>query len=248
MTGTGSAKEAGDTQRALRVPPFGVVAAALLFGIVLVGGVTVGGYLSTLPPQRPPSNGSGSPGSEATQPQVPSTRPTIATPTEWQTRLHSPSCAAPCAGGLACTQKPTPCNSGFTCVPGLGSSELESTEPWVFHLSAVVETDTTGVDLDPCTTRREYAVCRVGTSECLSQQAACQRPGGAMSPDGIALFNGELLSTTGAFEVHDGGPSGPVVATTRAFPRYGRGALCRGFGIGTDSARIKRLTFFLLPP
>jgi hypothetical protein len=230
------------------VPPFGVVVAALLFGIVLVGGVTLGGYLSTLPSQVPPSNGSGAPEPDVPQSQVPSTPPARATLTEWQTRLQWSSCISPCAGGVACTQKPTPCTSGFTCVPGPGGSPLESSEPWVFHLSAVVEVDSTGVDLDPCATGREYAVCRVGTSECVSQQAACQRPNGAMSPNGIALFSGELLSPAGVFDVRDGGPSGPVVATTRAFPKYARGALCRGFAIGTDSGRIKRVTFFLLPP
>ena len=51
-----------------------------------------------------------------------------------------------------------------------------------------------------------------------SSSASCQRPNGATSPNGVALFNG----ATGVFEVHEGVPSGPLVATTRAFPRYGR--------------------------
>ena len=114
----------------------------------------------------------------------------------------------------------------------------------MLHLSAVVETD----GLDPCSTEREYSVCRVGTSDCVSQRAACGRAGGAMSPTGIALTAGELFSPSGILEVREGDPTGPVLATTQPFPRYARGALCRGFGVGADGARVKKVTFFLLPP
>lgn len=248
MTGTESAKEASDVQPAARVPPFGVIAAALAFGVLLVGGVTMGGYISTLSPRGQSQGDSNAQSPSAPQEQTRPPPSVDATPAEWQTKLQSTSCSSPCVGGVACAEKPTRCTSGFTCVPGAVNDLIVSSEPWMFHLSAVIETDATGIDLDPCATKREYSVCRVGTLECLSQRAACGKTDGAMSPTGIAMVSGELLGPAGAFEVREGSPSGPVVANTRAFPRYSRGALCRGFGIGTDSPRFKKLTFFLLPP
>lgn len=158
--------------------------------------------------------------------------------------LQSTGCPSPCAGGVACSDKPSVCASGFTCIPGAGAAVLGASEAWKLHLSAVIEAD----GLDPCVTKREYAVCRVGTTDCVSQRGACGRAGGALSPTGIALRAGELETPVGLLEVREGGPNGPVLATTRPFPRYARGALCRGFAVGTDAVRVKKVTFFLFPP
>jgi hypothetical protein len=245
VTQAGSTNDGGAGNPAPSAPPFAVVVVALAFGTLLVGGVTLGGYLSTLPLSDHVANGTAA--ASPRTPELPQPRDSMprqgATAVDWQLLLQSSSCSSPCAGGVACTDKPTECKSGFTCVPGPGGVVLGPSESWMLHLSAVVEAD----GLDPCT-KREYSVCRIGTADCVSQRAACGRAGGAMSPTGIALTAGELFSPSGLLEVREGDPTGPVLATTQPFPRYARGALCRGFAVGADGDRVRKVTFFLLPP
>jgi hypothetical protein len=231
-------------------PPLSVVALALSLGVLLVGGTTAGGYLL----MREQSSTAAAPSEPAPSEPAPSMT-TASTPEpqglppaqshDWRTRLADTPCIAPCAGGTTCSTKSVECTSGFACVPGTGAERFGDHELWSLHLSAVQEVDAAGYSVDPCDARKDFWVCRRGTSECVSQADACANAGRGTAP--IAVTGAELDHGGVTLDVHLGGPAGPLVAATAPIRNLRRGGLCRGFSAKATGGAVAKVTYFVRP-
>jgi hypothetical protein len=252
VSATGTASDA-DEDGTAKAPPWWVVFPALFLGIVLVGGTTFGGYLVkhagedgqvSSPPEITPTS---VPGGGYDSPSTGG--PSAHDPSDWRIELRAAACSSPCSAGAACPARPTKCTSGFTCVPGSGAEPLGLTETWMFHLSAVQELGPDGTRSDPCITRRDFWVCRSGTTDCIAQSDACSNAvAAATSTAALPVTGAEIAAAGVVLDVHEGGPTGPLVATTRPIVRLQRGGLCRGFAVGAVGGRIDKVTYFLQPP
>ena len=229
------------TEPTAQAPPVWIVALALGAGAVLVFGTTYGGHLLI-------SAASNSPAPAVltspppTVPQSPQREPG----NDWRAALTGTPCALPCAAGIACPANPKECTSGLACIPGTGRESFDPGETWMIHLSAVREVAPPGTVIDPCVTRRDFWVCRSGTTTCVSQKDACAHSG--KSSHAIPVTGAELAANAVVLEVREGGPSTAKIAETLPIQNLVRGGLCNGFGRDAVGGGIGRVTYFLLPP
>lgn len=231
-------------RRRATTPPWPVILAALVVGLFLIPTTTLGGYLlvnsrgeRVQPPRTPATT------TTSTIPPVVSPSP----PTDkWQALLRGQVCDAPCIGGWACAAKPTTCTSGLTCIPGAGADRFADEEMWAIHLSAVQESPGGGAPVDPCRTRKDFWVCRSGTSICATQADACAN--GSKSVAGIPVTGAELAHKGLSLEVREGSSGGPLLAKTETIVDLRRGGLCRGFSAKAVGGDVRRVTYFVLPP
>jgi len=240
----GTAVESGNLaalDASATAPPWWVVTLALGAGSLFVFGTTYGGHLlvSATTASRQPA-----PTVAASPPMQPS-RPEGSQAVDWRSVLMSGTCDPPCARGPACVANPTACSSGLTCIPGTGREPFAAEETWMLHLSAVQETGPDGKALDPCRTRRDFWVCRGGTTVCASQRDACAN--NAKSSVGIPITGAEIAARAVVLDVREGSP-GATIATTLPIENLVRGGLCNGFGRNAVGGGIGRVTYFLLPP
>lgn len=234
-----------------------IVAGIVLF--VVVGTVVV--ILVTTSGDVP-----GQPVQTATPLPTTNVRPKAAPIEKWTAWLHSPTCDAPCCGGVACMTGPnnqgkrgcksgestcSKCTSGITCIPGDCGSVLVPGETWGFHLSAVAERGSTGGVLDPCKTKRDLWLCVRSEDRtngvCLSQVDACKNQ--ARSALAAPITSEALLSGGFDLDVRLGGPDGTVLASKTA-AKYADGvdrrSLCNGLIVSfPESSPTAYVTFYL---
>jgi hypothetical protein len=203
---------------------------------------TLGGYLLV---NGSVGNRRAAPAAAANNPSPP---PTFAPApgANWQAMLRGQFCEAPCIGGQACTSKPLLCTSGLTCIPGAGDDRFADEEVWTLHLSAVLEAPAGGAVVDPCRTRKNFWVCRSGTTICASQDDACANAGSSSAS--IPVTGAELAHQGLSLEVRSGSGVGPLVAKTETIVDLRRGGLCRGFSAKAVGGDVRRLSYFVLPP
>jgi hypothetical protein len=225
-------------------PPWPVIALALLAGVVMVPATTFGGYLLATGQQAIAARLT-----TTNDAPAPAPTPQVVAPAgggDWQALLRGQACEPPCIGGIACLSRPLACTSGLTCIPGAGEDRFGDDEVWTLHLSAVREGAPDGTVIDPCTTRKNFWVCRSGTAICVSQSDACNHA--ANSEASIPVTGAELAHQGLSLEVRLGSAAGPLLAKTETIVDLRRGGLCRGFSARAVGGDVRRLTYFVLPP
>jgi hypothetical protein len=164
----------------------------------------------------------------------------------WRAILNETTCPSPCVGGAGCAEKPKPCHSGLTCIPGSGKELLDEQDTWGIHLSFV---DLDGID--PCQSNRDYWVCLgASTTNCVSQRQACAAAataGHAVSSESIRVTGQQLASGQVTLAVHENGVESATTVTSRPVHKLLRGGLCQGFKVGIEGMESKYIYYFLLP-
>jgi hypothetical protein len=196
----------------------------------------------------------GSEGADASPPTPPADVPVVRPQPQpqpqalddWRSALGGGTCDSPCIGGVSCPSNPVQCTSGLSCIPGTGAERFADVETWTLHLSAVLEFDAAGQAINTCQTRKDFWVCRAGTTTCASQAEACNNRSRGLAA--IPVSGAELNELGVTLDVRLGGPTGPTVAVTAPIRHLTRGGLCKGFAVTARGGAVGKVTYFVLPP